>query len=97
VGTSYLAECFWPGVTREAVEAADRRARKRAAELHKKGSSIRYVGSLVMPGDEVVVFEFDATSEEAVAQLCQDAEIPVDRLVESVRVGQGARAEEGDG
>jgi hypothetical protein len=85
---SYLAECFWPGVTPEAVQAADLRARRRVAQLHEEGFPLRYLGSLVVPGDEVVVFEFAAPSQEIVAQLCLEAELPVDRVVESVRLGK---------
>ena len=29
--TTYLVKCFWPGVTREAVETASERARQQAA------------------------------------------------------------------
>jgi hypothetical protein len=60
----------------------------RVAELCEQGSTLRYLGSVVVPGDEVVVFEFDAPSPEAVAQVCLEAELPVDRVVESVRLGR---------
>jgi len=33
--TTYLVECYWLGVTREAVEAANGRARERAALLRQ--------------------------------------------------------------
>jgi hypothetical protein len=46
---TYLVECFWPGVTREAVEAANERARERAALLRREGSSLRFLGSLLVP------------------------------------------------
>jgi hypothetical protein len=94
---NYLAECFWPGVTREQVESADERARLRVAELSEHGLTLRYVGSLMLPGDEVVVFEFEASTRELVAQVCIEAELPVDRVVESVRLGHvgHTHAEEG--
>jgi hypothetical protein len=84
VEATYLVECFWPGVTREAVEAANERARARAALLRREGSSVRFLGSLLVPADEVVFFQFTATSSEEVARASLEAQLPFDRVALSV-------------
>jgi len=76
----FLVECFWPGVTRELVEAAN--ARARTAALHS--ASLRFLGSLLVPGDEVVLFQFTAASSEDVVRTSREAELPFDRVAESV-------------
>ncbi len=76
----FLVECFWPGVTREMVEAAN--ARARAAAL--QGASLRFLGSLFVPGDEVVLFEFSGTSSEEVVRASREAALPFDRVAESL-------------
>ena len=81
---TYLVECFWPGVTQEAVEAANGRARERAAALGREGSSLRFLGSLFVPADEVVFFQFTATSSEEVARASLEAQLPFDRVALSV-------------
>jgi hypothetical protein len=77
----FLVECFWPGVTRAQVEAANARAREAASE---RGASLRFVGSLLVPGDEVVWFQFSARSSEDVARASLEAELPFDRIAESL-------------
>ena len=83
---TYLVECFWPGVKQDAVEAADARARARAAALRLDGSSIRFLGSLLVPDDEVVFFQFAAASSEEVVRVSAEAELPFDRLTPSMRL-----------
>jgi hypothetical protein len=84
VAATYLVECFWPGLTREAVESAHVRAHERAAALRREGSSVRFVGSLLVPGDEVVIFQFKAASEEEVIRASREAALPFDRVSASV-------------
>ena len=65
----FLVECFWPGVTRELVEAANLRAQ--AAAVHS--ASLRFLGSLLVPDDEVVLFHFAAASSEEVVRTSREA------------------------
>jgi len=77
--TEYVAECFWPGVTEADLSALDARARaSTSAEVH-------YLSSVLMPNDEVVFCFFDGPSAEAVRAVAERAEIPFERIVESVR------------
>jgi len=86
----YLVECFWPGVTRAEVEAANTRAR--AAVRGHRGDSLRFVGALLVPGDEVVWFQFSAGSSDEVVRTSLEAKLPFDRIAESLWLGP-----EGDG
>ena len=80
--TEYVAECFWPGVTGDDLAELEARAKAVAGE----SDGVGYLGSMLMPGDEVVFCFFDATSREAVQAVAERARIPFERIVESVRV-----------
>jgi len=80
--TEYFAECLWPGVTDAQLADVDRRVRKSAAAA---GSEVRYDGTILMPGDEVVFFVFSGPSAKAVRAVAASAEIPFERIVASVR------------
>jgi hypothetical protein len=78
--TSFMAECFWPGVKAADVRALDERARRSAA-----GTDVRFLGSVLMPGDEVVLCEFEGAAD-AVRLVAERAAIPFDRIVETRRL-----------
>ena len=84
--TEYLAECLWPGVTETALAVLDARARDAADATVGTSAGVRYLGSMLMPEDEVVFFLFSGPSADAVEALAASAEIPFERIVESVRV-----------
>ena len=79
--TEYLAECFWPGVTEDDLRRLDERAASAAAHSHD-GQVVRYLGSLLMRNDEVVLCRFDG-SEEAVRRVAEEAAIPFERILEA--------------
>lgn len=79
---SYLAECFWPGVTRAQLEELD--GRDELAAIGRDGRApVRYRGSMLVPEDEVVFCFFDGPSATAVEAAARDAGIPFARIVES--------------
>lgn len=80
--TEYLAECFWPGVDEAAVHALDARAGASAGELTRAGEPVRYLGSILMREDEVVLCLFEGT-EEVVRRAAARAEIPFERILEA--------------
>jgi hypothetical protein len=84
VTTEYVAECFWPGVDEAAVRALDVRAGGCADELARAGQPVRYLGSILMREDEVVLCLFDG-SEAAVRSAAEHAEIPFERILEATR------------
>ena len=79
--TEYLAECLWPGVTEADLAALD--ARARAATT---ASEVRYLGSRLVPSDEVVFCFFEGSSVEAIRVVAERAAIPFERILESVHV-----------
>jgi hypothetical protein len=84
--TEYLAECLWPGVTETELAVLDARAREAADATAGTSEGVSYLGSMLMREDEVVFFLFSEPSAEAVEALAASAEIPFERIVESVRV-----------
>ena len=86
-GTSeFVAECFWPDVSPEDLRALDQAAEAATAALRKAGKSVRYLGSLLIRDDEVVLCQFDVTSE-AVHEAAERAGIPFERILETERSG----------
>jgi hypothetical protein len=81
---TFLVECFWPGVTLDAVESASRRARDGAAALRVEGASVRFLGSWFVPADEVVFFQYAASSDQEVVRASRDADLPVNRVTASL-------------
>jgi hypothetical protein len=73
----FIVERYWPGVT----EADVRRA---AAALSAAGAGARYLGSILMPGDEVVLFRFDADSAAQASARSAQAGLRCDRVVPAV-------------
>jgi hypothetical protein len=78
----YAAECFWPDVDEAAVLALDARAGGTAAELSLAGEQVRYLGSLLMREDEVVLCLFEGT-KDAVRRAAEQAGIPFERILET--------------
>ena len=63
----FIVERYWPGVTEADVDRA-------AAALRAAGGAdIRYLGSILVPGDEVVLFRFLAVNAQRVAASSEQA------------------------
>lgn len=77
-GTSFVAECFWPGVTEENLRALDDRIEACVAEAEQ----VRYAGSILMRDDEVVLCLFEG-SADAVRRAAEQAGVPFERILES--------------
>jgi hypothetical protein len=74
--STFVAECFWPDVRDSDLEALDRRLAEVVA--------VRYLGSILMRGDDVVLCEFEGT-EDAVRGVVELAGIPFERILRTVR------------
>ena len=85
VVTEYLAECLWPGVTQAEMDEVDARARSTTERASGAQRDVRYLGSILMPRDEVVFFVFSGPSAKAVHAVATGAEIPFERIVPSIR------------
>jgi hypothetical protein len=90
-----MAECFWPGVTRLLLEDCGRRAGQAAHGFGSKGASTRYVGSILVPVDEIALCLFEAPSIDAATELNERAAIPFERILEIVRLDPAIRSSAG--
>ena len=73
---TYLAECFWPGVSEtELAAAAKRVGRDNPAEC---------LELILIPRDEIVLCLYRAPTAIAVAVASRRAGFPAERIVESV-------------
>lgn len=72
--TSFVAECYWPDVREEEVRELDRRI---AASLTE---DVRYVGSVLIREDEVVLCHFEGTAD-AIRRVAKEARLPYERLL----------------
>jgi Protein of unknown function (DUF4242) len=74
----FIVERYWPGVTEADVRAA-------AAALTGAGQAdVRYLGSILLPGDEVVLFRFSAVSASAISKIGEQAGVRCDRVVPAI-------------
>jgi hypothetical protein len=82
----YTAECYWPGVTEAKLQQAAARAMQAAEAVAQQGVRVRYLGAVLFPDDQVVLFEFDSASADAVQRVSERAELDVARIVASLRI-----------
>ena len=80
----YVAECFWPGVQDGDLRLLDERVHAAASELARSGEHVRYLGSILMRGDEVVLCQLEGTAE-AVREIAIQAQVPFERIIETAR------------
>ncbi len=71
---SFVAECYWPDVREEDVRTLDERI---AASLD---DGVRYLGSVLLREDEVVLCQFEGTAD-AIRRVAQQAGVPYERLL----------------
>jgi hypothetical protein len=85
--TTFMAECFWPGVTAQKVARTGDRVRRAAHAIGCDESRARYLGSILVPTDEIALLLLEAASITAATELAQQASIPSERILEIVRLG----------
>ena len=82
---SYVAECYWPDVREEDVRALDQRIADSLAD------DVRYLGSVLIREDEVVLFHFEGTPA-AVRRVAARADVRYERLLAAaVQLSEGRR------
>ena len=79
---SFVAECFWIGVGDDDLRLLDERVAKSAGALAAGGENVRYLGSVLMRSDEVVLCFFEG-SAAGVRRAAELAEIPFERILET--------------
>ena len=75
-----MVECYWPGIEQDAGAALERVSRL-------TGRSVVTLGCIMVPADGLALFLFRAPSEASVRLVSQLADVPFDRVVESINVG----------
>jgi hypothetical protein len=80
--TDFVAECLWPDVREDDLRALDARAGGESERLAARGGSVRYMGSLLMREDEVVLCLFHGRQDD-VRRVVESARIPYDRILEA--------------
>ncbi|HKN94805.1 MAG TPA: nickel-binding protein [Thermoleophilaceae bacterium] len=82
--SEFVVECFWPGVHDADLRALDQRAEASAARLAEAGLAVRYLGSMLMREDEVVLCLFEGDAG-AVRRAAEQAQIEFERILEAAR------------
>lgn len=80
--TSFVAECFWIGVSDDDLRGIDERAAASVERLSAGGEQVRYLGSVLMRADEVVLCFFEGTAG-GVRRVAEEAAIPFERILET--------------
>jgi hypothetical protein len=80
--TSFLVEGYAPTAT--ALGEIEARARLASVELEREGTPVRYVRSILIPGDETCLHLFQAPSAEVVREVSERAGLSAQRIVEAV-------------
>ena len=94
-----MAELYAASLTEE---SGSRAAEEAARSLRDDGLAVRYVRSIVIPGDETCFHVFEAPSAEAVREVARRAAIRFERIVpvfevQPSRPPSGWRAERSKG
>jgi hypothetical protein len=77
----YLVELYEP--TADAgMAAAAGRARQAAIELTREGIPVRYLRSMLIPGDQTSFHLFEAPSTDAITTAARRAALDYERIVE---------------
>lgn len=78
-----VAECLLPGINQAVAEALGAQVR---AELARSRSPVTFLGSLLMPEDEVLLCLFAGPLAE-VRAISERAELPFERVLRCVGLG----------
>jgi hypothetical protein len=74
---------------------ADDQLAAAGAQLRAEGQPIQFLGSVAIPGDEMVFWLFDAPSREVVSELLRRVRVVPERIVEAVASAASPRPDGG--
>jgi hypothetical protein len=83
---TFVVECYWPGTAGEQARDTRERVLRTALEA-RPTDGVRPLGCILVPADGMALFLFAAPNRGAVRRIGSLAEIPFDRIVESVHIG----------
>ncbi len=87
----YMVERELPGITLEQLATAQQAALATGEQMTGDGTSVRYIRSLFVPGENRCMCLFEADAPEPVKQLNDRAGIPYTRVVEALDLTPAAR------
>jgi hypothetical protein len=76
----YLVEWYRAGLPQDSIDRSFARLTRGAELPSADRTSATVVMTLTVPTDDVVFCIFEASSSEAVAQACEDAGLPAERV-----------------
>lgn len=82
----YLAELYLSHAEPSRLHDTVERARAAADELNREGTAIRYLRALFLGEDETCFHLYEAASLEAVREATRRAQLPIERVVETVDI-----------
>jgi hypothetical protein len=85
---------YWPGVSEEKLAAAAQCAQTAASEPRRQGREFRFRGSILVVADETVFCLFEGL-EADVRAVSEQAGVPFERVLESLRIDGKQRQREG--
>ena len=91
-GPLFLVESYWPGVSAAAVAAADIETQSALRALGDRLTPVRPLGSILVPGDELVLRLFAGGPPALINDANKRAGIPVERVVEIVALAPATAA-----
>jgi len=83
---TFLVERYLPSLERDEVTAAAERMSVVDRDLAPDSGSVTYIGTMLVPEDEVVFHVIGADSAELVDRVCRLAGVAFERIVESETV-----------
>ena len=82
---SYVVELTMTAVGQDGLGLAAEQARVAAEQLTREGVPVRYVRSILIPGDETCFLVFEGSSAQAVGEASRRAALGYGRIVEAVQ------------
>jgi hypothetical protein len=82
---SYVVELRMTAAGPDRLAVAAEQARVAAEQLTREGVPVRYVRSILIPGDETCFLVFEVPSVQAVSEASRRAALDYDRIVEAVQ------------
>jgi cell fate regulator YaaT (PSP1 superfamily) len=79
----YMADRNLPGITMEALAAAQKAAIQTGRKMTSEGKPVRYIRSTFVPSESRCMCLFEAPNRENVRELNEAANIPFTRIVEA--------------
>lgn len=85
VQPTFLVERYAADLSGDQLLSAGRRAEE-AAALLTPGAQARYLGSILLPSDEMAFCLFEGTSEEVIRGAVASADLAFERITQAVQV-----------